>query len=876
MTLRRSLALTFLLCLWPLSAQAGAGLDVEKWLARPGVRLLAVEFYATWCKPCMQAVPRWKTLHDQYREQGLRLVVVATRDPRGQCVNPGWNPDDVICDVEGQLADAMRVGDALPAAFLWSWRGKMLVRRGHVDEVEKAVKRELASLPRVAMEPATGPDAQTISGLQKLLRGELAKRRKIEVVAGADERKALAAVRKSSHDLQYSQTSRCRIGEELAANSLLRVSLVKMGKGQRLILGVLSAEKGCLTASASVPWSERHPETSLAEAVAELMENLKIPLEMPGAPAAHAPAPPAEGGFGGGGEEWDPSAAAGKRVLVSFNSDPPGAVVMVDGQLVCTATPCKEEVAAGVHAVSMQKKSYEPKRERVDLSADKAVSWTLTANFALLDIQSRPDGAQVQVDGRGVGLTPITGLQVAPGRHEIKIADRCYQEVGQHVVLKAGDKRTVVLEPKAVPSAVDVSARAAGQGAVKAEVWVDGGHVGTTPGVMKVGACAKSIEIRHARYGRWQSTLSLQPKKVERIRAELALLPGGAPGAAAEAGRVEDKPPAPPADSRRDARAAPTPSRSSSSSGGFLGGLLGGPVERDPYAGMKSGGGGTINETFGGLFGGRSSSPRRNLTDQGALDLLERGTLADRRDALPFLFHRQRVDRTVIAAVDVCKRRIVRECVPYLASTLQHETRAVRHGAADALATLKEPTALEPLCSRASADPGDRSVMSEAAVRIATSLPPERLRALIGSGDPMKAEVGTRALAAQRGATPVEAVTALGRHRDPEQRQLAVARLAATPPGNARANQGLMELARDRNAKVAAAAIVALGERQVGQALDLIQEQSAHPHAGVRKAAFGALIALKDQLGRRKKVRLLKRCMQDPDADVRQMCQDAR
>ena len=66
----------------PSLAHADDTLDVQSWLNRPGVRLLAVEFYATWCKPCMKAVPRWKALHEKYADEGLRLVVVATRDPR--------------------------------------------------------------------------------------------------------------------------------------------------------------------------------------------------------------------------------------------------------------------------------------------------------------------------------------------------------------------------------------------------------------------------------------------------------------------------------------------------------------------------------------------------------------------------------------------------------------------------------------------------------------------------------------------------------------------------------------------------------------------------------------------------------------------------
>src|SRR5687768_8578815 len=81
---------------------AAEQLDVEAWLKEPGVRLVAVEFYATWCKPCMEAVPKWKKLHERYRDDGLRFVVVATQDPEGGCEKPAaWSPDQIVCDDEG-------------------------------------------------------------------------------------------------------------------------------------------------------------------------------------------------------------------------------------------------------------------------------------------------------------------------------------------------------------------------------------------------------------------------------------------------------------------------------------------------------------------------------------------------------------------------------------------------------------------------------------------------------------------------------------------------------------------------------------------------------------------------------------------------------
>ena len=140
----------FLLCA-PGPARA-ASLDLDAWLKKPGVRLLAVEFYATWCEPCMEAVPRWAELHDKYERDGLRLVVVATRDPKGGCFNPGWNPDDVICDDDGRLADRFGASKSLPAAFLWSWQGKLLANHAHVDGVERAVRDYFVKAPRIDVE----------------------------------------------------------------------------------------------------------------------------------------------------------------------------------------------------------------------------------------------------------------------------------------------------------------------------------------------------------------------------------------------------------------------------------------------------------------------------------------------------------------------------------------------------------------------------------------------------------------------------------------------------------------------------------------------------------------------------------------------------
>ena len=99
------------LSLSAISAPAAAtgGVNIPEMLSRPGVRLIALEFYATWCKPCMASMPRWAELKKRYYKQGLRVVVVNTQDPDGACRALPFTPDERVCDLEGHVANAFKV-----------------------------------------------------------------------------------------------------------------------------------------------------------------------------------------------------------------------------------------------------------------------------------------------------------------------------------------------------------------------------------------------------------------------------------------------------------------------------------------------------------------------------------------------------------------------------------------------------------------------------------------------------------------------------------------------------------------------------------------------------------------------------------------------
>ena len=494
---------------------AGEGLDVKDWLARPGVKLLAVEFYASWRGPCKQAVPKWKALHEKYRDLGLRLVVVSVQDPDGACVNPGWNPDDVICDTEGHLSEAWGVGDKLPAAFLWSWRGPLLVRKGHVAEVNRAVEDELGSLPRVTLDP------EMDSGLRALLRAELARTGKVLVVASAEEESALAEIRERSRDLQFSEKSACKLGQRLAANSLLKTSFVKAGGGKKLLVQLFSAETGCLNASAGVFWNDTRPDLSAAEAVAELTNELRVAVELPGGARNTALQ---EREIGEQEESWTMERAGG--VIVAFQSEPAGAVVLLDGKVLCQASPCSKLVTSGSHRLEFQLESYLPVRESIAVSERTAsVDRKLTPDFGWSTVNSTPPGLGITLDGRPWGSTPVVRRQVSSGPHQVLVSDPSHYDKGREVIVERGEHEEIDVVLAERQGGIQVLARDQKENDLRAKVYVDGQEVGITPFSGKVIVGERKVRVMHDGDS-WETSLTVVEKQVEKVEAVLDVARG--------------------------------------------------------------------------------------------------------------------------------------------------------------------------------------------------------------------------------------------------------------------------------------------------------------------------------------------------------------
>ena len=105
-----------------------------------------LDFWATWCKPCVKTMPKLQRIYDKYREKGLTVVGVNEDGPRGQSkVKPFLRARNltflIALDLDGGLLKRMRV-NALPATVLVDTNGEIVFRQEGFSQKleEKLVK----------------------------------------------------------------------------------------------------------------------------------------------------------------------------------------------------------------------------------------------------------------------------------------------------------------------------------------------------------------------------------------------------------------------------------------------------------------------------------------------------------------------------------------------------------------------------------------------------------------------------------------------------------------------------------------------------------------------------------------------------------------
>ena len=198
------------------------------------------------------------------------------------------------------------------------------------------------------------------------------------------------------------------------------------------------------------------------------------------------------GSSGSANSDW--LSDSGADVSVHFESVPSGAAVYIDGQFLCSTTPCQKYVKEGSHEVRFNLQRYSDKLERVVIKKGSVVKGELEALFGHAKVTSSPSGVDIYSSNEKWGTTPFD-KEVDPGIYTLEIKDPCYEPTGYRFQMKQGGKEEVSLSLTQKQSAVKVYPYV-GEDAVDGSVYVDGKEVGSTAQAIPVPLCSKKIEVR--------------------------------------------------------------------------------------------------------------------------------------------------------------------------------------------------------------------------------------------------------------------------------------------------------------------------------------------------------------------------------------------
>ena len=153
------LFITVLLLLQALHSTA-QNTDIElksldnKWInleEERGEKVTLIDFWATWCKPCLNAMPKINDLYEAYKEKGVNVIGINVDSPRNHSkVKPLVSSlkisYPVLFDMDEELKNELNVS-VLPTLCILNAAGKILyTHEGFTPGDEEKIRKEIEKL----------------------------------------------------------------------------------------------------------------------------------------------------------------------------------------------------------------------------------------------------------------------------------------------------------------------------------------------------------------------------------------------------------------------------------------------------------------------------------------------------------------------------------------------------------------------------------------------------------------------------------------------------------------------------------------------------------------------------------------------------------
>jgi len=128
-------------------------------------KVVLIDFWATWCAPCIREIPNVKKVYSEYHKQGFEIISISLDQSKGVCERfvklekMNWHH---IYDGEGRLARRYGVR-GIPTMYLLGKDGRVVSNTARGRMLETAVRQALA-------EKGDGPAYAEVEGADQIER----------------------------------------------------------------------------------------------------------------------------------------------------------------------------------------------------------------------------------------------------------------------------------------------------------------------------------------------------------------------------------------------------------------------------------------------------------------------------------------------------------------------------------------------------------------------------------------------------------------------------------------------------------------------------------------------------------------------------------
>ncbi len=116
-----------------------------------GEHLTIIDFWASWCKPCLKAMPKLEILQKKYEDNGVNLISINADGPRSiakvaPLVRSLGIKNIVLKDINNEVMNDLNVFQ-LPTLLLIDNKGQVVFRHeGYTEGDEKVIEMQIMKI----------------------------------------------------------------------------------------------------------------------------------------------------------------------------------------------------------------------------------------------------------------------------------------------------------------------------------------------------------------------------------------------------------------------------------------------------------------------------------------------------------------------------------------------------------------------------------------------------------------------------------------------------------------------------------------------------------------------------------------------------------